>query len=232
MNRNDSSYEDLTIQANNYGELRNKSPELIWARLVSDIFNPLILPPVLFGVSFWSMGLPYTSILNILIIAVVFFTLVPLGIIYTFRSMKFIQNFDISERKERIKPFIVIIGSYVAGLVIFILLHPQPNYLPVYFTSCYIINAIAGSAITTRWKISIHSAGIASFSAIIIYLFEANLMAHNFIFDRVLVWSSLIIIPIIMWGRIKLHLHTTSQTIAGAVIGFIITYLELKIMIG
>jgi membrane-associated phospholipid phosphatase len=178
------------------------------------------------------MGLSFTSILNILIIAIVFFTLVPLGIIYTFRSMKFIQNFDISERKERIKPFIVIIGSYVAGLIIFFLLHPQPNYLPVYFTSCYIINAIVGSAITTRWKISIHSAGIASFSAIIIYLFETNLMAQNFIFDHVLVWSSLIIIPIIMWGRIKLHLHTISQTIAGAVIGFIITYLELKIMIG
>ncbi|HKJ30275.1 MAG TPA: phosphatase PAP2 family protein [Balneolales bacterium] len=223
---------ESTLNSYTYRELWHKSPSFLLARLFSDVFNPLIIPPVTYILVYWGLNITLHSFIQVLLIVTIFFTVLPFGIVYYFKQKHYIQNFDITERAERIRPFFVIIFSYATGLLTFFIWFHSPDDLPVYIALCYIINAFIGVLITTKWKISVHSASIATFTAIIIYLHNYHFFSHDFSYADILVWSSLLLIPILMWSRIKLNLHTFIQTIAGAIIGFFITFLELSLMIG
>ena len=216
--------------SDSYLSNRHESYITLASRFISDTFNPLVLPPVLFALSLYLTGYEHHQVLNIFLIALVFFTIIPIAIIYYFKSRNYIQNFDISDLSERRRPFVVIIFSYSLGLLAFITWFGSGHLLPVYLTLCYIINAVVGLLITTKWKISIHSAGIASFSSALFFLHNFRIIHDDFFIGQIFIWLSFILIPIIMWARIHLEEHTFAQTLAGALIGFTITYLQLSIM--
>ncbi len=213
-----------------YLSKRHESFTSLAARYISDAFNPLILPPVLFAISLYLTGYEHRQILSIFLIALLFFTIIPILIIYFFKSRNYIRNFDISDLQERKRPFIVIIFSYVLGFLFFLKWFDTGHLLPVYLTICYIVNALIGFLITTKWKISIHSAGIASFSSALFFFHNFQIIHNDFFLGQIIIWLSFILIPIIMWARIHLKEHTFAQTLAGALIGFTITYLQLSIM--
>lgn len=222
---------DDVVNPESYRSLWNESFSSFIARLVSDVFNPLSLPPVLFGISLLVIGARFPEIIGAFLIALLFFTAIPMVILLYFRSKRYIQNFDITNRDERIKPFLITIISYAIGFFVFQNWFSYKYFFPEYFTICYIINTIIGAVITMKWKISIHAAGMATFGSILLFLYEYRLIHNDFSLSHFFLWSSLILIPIIMWSRVRLNKHTITQTIAGASIGFIITYLELIIMV-
>lgn len=200
------------------------------ARFISDTFNPLILPPLLFAISLYLTGYDHHQVISIFFTALVFFTIIPILIIFFLKNRNYIQNFDISNLAERKRPFIVIIFSYFLGFLFFLKWFDTGHLLPLYLTICYIVNALIGLLITTKWKISIHSAGIASFSSALLFFHHFQIIHNDFFLGQIFIWLSFILIPIIMWARIHLEEHTFAQTLAGALIGFAITYLQLSFM--
>lgn len=200
-------------------------------RAVSDTFNPLILPPLLFIISLFLTGYGHHEIFPVFLISLLFFTVIPTLLIYYLRTKKYIQNYDISDRADRKIPFLIIIISYSLGFLVFSTWFSTVSQFPVFLTICYITNALIGFLITTKWKISIHSAGIASFCAVLFFLKDFHLMHDDIYLGNIFIWLSLILIPIIMWARVHLEEHTFIQTFIGALSGFFITYFELIIMI-
>ncbi len=63
--------------------------------------------------------------------------------------------------------------------------------------------------ITLKWKISGHAAAVSTFSALC-WLFYGSLAGFVFI-----------LIPIVIWARLRLQRHTPLQTLAGTVLGLL-----------
>jgi membrane-associated phospholipid phosphatase len=77
------------------------------------------------------------------------------------------------------------------------------------------INTIIYGIITLWWKISIHCAGIAGYLSATTLIFGPR---------HVILW---LIIPLLCWSRIRVKAHTPLQTLVGAVLGGVLTWLEI-----
>jgi membrane-associated phospholipid phosphatase len=65
--------------------------------------------------------------------------------------------------------------------------------------------------VTLRWKISVHTAAAAGGATLIWTLLGSGI-------------PFLLVVPLIVWSRIRLRHHTLPQTLAGALIGFIVFF--------
>jgi membrane-associated phospholipid phosphatase len=126
-------------------------------------------------------------------------------------------DYDISNRKYRIKPFVAGIISYGMGTIILFLLNAPILIKGLMF--CYFVNALIMAFITLFWKISIHTAGIVGPLTVLIYkLGWVYLLLY------------LIVIPVAV-ARIKLKKHTILQVTVGAILMFLTTWLLILLII-
>jgi membrane-associated phospholipid phosphatase len=113
-----------------------------------------------------------------------------------------ISDFDVFHRQQRYFPYIFIITLNIVILVTF-LIGAAPTLLVVLLLSS-ILQGIIMFSINLRWKISAHSAGIANFCVFMVYLFGAAAL------------PIFLIVPLMIWSRVRLKRHTFLQTLAGA----------------
>jgi len=126
-------------------------------------------------------------------------------------------DMDIPERKDRNYPLLLVLISYLIGVVLLYLLNAPLITTVLMF--CYFSNTMGVFFINLYWKISIHSMGVAGQAAALIY-----------VFGPVGVLFALII-PVVMWSRVYLKEHTLSQVIIGATLGFSLTTLQIYVFI-
>lgn len=75
-----------------------------------------------------------------------------------------------------------------------------------------------------------HSAALASGGALILFaehLQAQNLAAGADIFSLIIL---LLILPLMIWSRYKLRIHTKMELLGGALSGFVLTFIELIIV--
>lgn len=125
---------------------------------------------------------------------------------------------DMPRREDRIYPLLLVILSYMVGVVVLYTLGaPQ---LTTVLMICYLNNTIVVLLFSLFWKISIHAMGIAGPATAIIYLFG---------------WPGLIfslLVPLVIWSRLYLKRHTPSQLIMGTFLGYLLTTLQIYLLIG
>ena len=124
--------------------------------------------------------------------------------------------YDIPDKGDRTWLLILVIISYGIGATAFFLL--QAPWLLTGLMICYCTNTIIVLVINLWWKISVHAMGIAGPMAAV--LFAVGLPA-------LLLLGFLL--PV-MWSRVYLRRHTLCQVIAGAVLGFILTGIQLFLL--
>lgn len=114
----------------------------------------------------------------------------------------------IPDRGQRLLPLAVAAGWAVAGVAVLSILG-APRQLVV-----LVIAMLAGlavtAAITTRWKISLHTAVAGGTVAILTVVYGPALLA-----------TAIVVIGI-GWSRIERRDHTAAQTIAGGLLGAVI----------
>jgi membrane-associated phospholipid phosphatase len=112
---------------------------------------------------------------------------------------------NVGARRPRLIVLAFITGSVAAGLILLVVLG-APRMLTGYLA--FMLASVAGlAAVTTVWKISIHTA-VASGSVAILALTYGPL---------VLLGYSLV--ALLGWSRVALKDHTIAQVLAGAVLG-------------
>jgi membrane-associated phospholipid phosphatase len=124
---------------------------------------------------------------------------------------------DASIKEERTFPYKVSILFYTFGFVILLLY--EINIISTAFWFCYISNTILIMLINKNWKISAHTMGVAGPLAVLCF-------AEG--------WQYLLFSPLILligWGRIHRKVHTLTQVLAGALVGFTSTYLQMYFII-
>ena len=173
-----------------------------FASLISGVFSPpLSLSYGFLAVGFFEVAENslFWAFLSILLF------IIPSILLVCFLVKKgSISEFHMNTREERIKP---LLGGLVITIIGILILHlMQSPQIFILLGICSLLSTLSMIIITSFWKISAHSMGIAGLSSI--FLFQLSS------------FSLLLFIPIVIWSRIRLSQHTVLQTILGTIAGF------------
>ncbi|MBC7328742.1 hypothetical protein H5T88_00105 [bacterium] len=184
------------------------------ADFFSLLFHPSAVAIYLFGsATFFTQGEIYVRIAWALL-AIFFSALMPALVVLGLLKMGLLSDADISNRAERVRPYILITFFYFLGS--FLLLHFPPHPInKVYGTlmSCYATVTLVGTIITYFWKISMHLAGLAGPLTAAIFFWK--LPAVPFLIS---------LLPL-SWARLYLRKHNIWQVLAGIMMSSLVTYL-------
>lgn len=206
------------------------------ANAVSYVLNPLIFPPVAFALLDAHFGAGPVEVAWTFGVSAVFFCLVPLfyvlGMVRTGRA----ESLEVRNRERRLKPFLVGIASYTVGAVLLAVTVEGPALpLIVAFAALFPVNTAVLLLINLRWKISIHMTSLAGFVSVLL-------------FTAVTVWRDLpteaevaltvattapllLLLPLLMWARVRVSAHTAGQVFAGAAYGLLAPLVELYLIV-
>jgi predicted Ser/Thr protein kinase len=187
------------------------------ARLASEVFAPAV----------WAAGMPVVIALHATapawkrglgwgLLAVLFCSLVPYGIIWLGVRRGQLTDHHIGVREQRRMPLLYGLTSVLIGLGALILLG-APRRLVAMVVVMFAVLLVV-TAINQMWKLSAHAAVTAGAISILVVVFGPALCA------------ALLVLGLVGWSRVRLHDHTTGQVLAGALVGAVIavpTYLLL-----
>ena len=213
------SIKDINTE-NKYDETDKKKLKI--ADTISIFTNPPIITIPLFIIICIILscdGTPFTSgfsfdwiqFIIIELISLIFASVLPMAITL-YWAKKLNTDKDISNREDRFVPLIVGVLSYLIGFIVAWSLGVS-NFLIVLIL-CYAVNTFLVLLITSKWKISIHTTGLAGpVAALIMLLGPIGALVG-------------LLYPVLIWSRFTLKKHTMAQAITGGVFGLVMTVLE------
>jgi len=187
------------------------------AKVISTLFVPPSFTILVFTWFAFLLETKTEKSILLIITALTFGFLFHILFFFYLRKKGRITDSDASIKEERTFPFIVSVFFYTAGLIILYL--SDINIISTAFWFCYISNTVLIMLINKHWKISVHAMGASGPMAALFYAFGP---------------VSLFLLPLIFfigWARIHRRVHSLSQVITGALIGFISTYLQMYFII-
>ncbi|MEO0559257.1 MAG: hypothetical protein AAF170_13855 [Bacteroidota bacterium] len=206
------------------------------ANAVSYILNPLVLPPVAFALLDAHFGAPGLGVLWTFTVSAVFFCFVPLFYILGLVRRGRAESLEVRRRERRVGPFLVSLGSYAIGAILLGLTIDGPaRPLILAFASIYPINTVVLMLINTRWKISLHMSGLAAFVGVL--LFAALTVWRDLpngvegALTLATVGPLVLLLPLLMWARVRVGAHTIGQVIAGTAFGLVVPLMELYVVV-
>ena len=182
------------------------------ASAISLLLNPAVIAAFTFLILLLRSEDQYESYLAA--ISISFGTVIPLAMMYQLSKSGLISDIYISRLGERGMPFVGAISSYLVGSAALMLLR-APSIVSTMML-CYAGNTIIMMLISLRWKISVHASGVAGPATVLTYSLGPW-------------WAILfaLLVPV-GWARIRLNAHTLDQTLAGALITIVGTWLQLR----
>jgi membrane-associated phospholipid phosphatase len=175
------------------------------ARLVTNLGSPPVLAVVIVALTASTLSSPGVWIWAgiYLLLAV----LLPLLHVVWLVKRGRVTDLHLRVRAQRIQPLLVAITCGGLGWLVLVLA-PAPAALSIFAAALWLQTA-AILAITLRWKISVHTAAAAGATTVAWALLGTAL-------------PFLLTVPVIAWSRIRLRRHTLPQTLAGALLGFLV----------
>lgn len=179
------------------------------ARWVSNVLNPPLVAAG--GIFLMAAFLDTSDAWKWAVIFVLIVVAIPTLYVVWLLKRGEIDTFHIPNREKRHKPYLVIIGSNILGVIVLIL--GKAPFLLIAFGLIGIVQSTLLFLINRYWKISGHTTAISGLS---VFLVAAVGWQVAYI---------LIAIPLVAWARIRTKSHSFTQTVAGVLTGtaFILT---------
>jgi hypothetical protein len=195
----------------------NKYSEKI-AKVISFVFNPLIIPTLgLFMIFYSGTYLSYIPFEGKKLIFTVIFAgtfLIPVSFIPLLMYLKVIDNIEINNPTQRVLPLVITLIIYCCT---FFLIRKMPLlFLTAFILSsaiCILLNAI----IVTKWKISSHliaAGGLVGLALGLIFRLNADI---PFLFI-----IAVLIAGLLGFARLRLQAHTPFQVYGGFFLGLLV----------
>ncbi len=121
----------------------------------------------------------------------------------------------VTDKDKRPKFFIPALISYAMGALAFTLLG---DGVLAAFHLCYLTVTATIFLVSLKWKISIHTAGIAGPTTFLVYYLGP---VYTILY---------LLIPLAAWSRYKLRAHTIPQLVMGALVALIVTHITCSIL--
>jgi hypothetical protein len=196
------------------------------ATVLSYVLNPLVLPAVLFGAVLLHLGAGGAAASAAATTGLVFFCLLPLTYLGILIRRGTVASLEVRDRSKRTGPFLVGSASALLSLPVFYAMDLAASPLLMAMTACMVVNSLVMLAINTRWKISVHMAGLAGFVGMLGFVALAYPSSDGLVtLGRVVLAAALV--PLLMWARVRSHAHTWGQVAAGTAFGLAASALEL-----
>ncbi len=202
---------------------------LVVATIVSYLVNPLIFPPIVYGLALSHVGAPPPDVTAGVTIGAVFLGLIPLLHVGWMWQNGEVGSLEIRNRGKRTEPFFVALGATVGALLVVSGLTLEGQGLLAAMLGCHLINTVLLLVITRWWKISVHCASVAGAVgtlAFVHYHVPGSVLGTAGL-GRFVLLGGVVLIPLLMWARIRSHAHTALQAAAGATLGLVAPYAEL-----
>jgi membrane-associated phospholipid phosphatase len=185
------------------------------AKLISNITQPPVVSIPTFAIINYVL-LGFNNSLMITMICWIFGAFLPITTsLILIRKMH--TDMDITDRTKRTLPLFLAVCSYVIGFLVLLSLGAPSLTTALMFI--YSSNTLIILFINLSWKISIHTMGIAGPTVALTYLFGFSGLLFG------------LLIPLVMWSRVKLKKHTISQVVAGGLTGIILTSVQLYFLL-
>jgi membrane-associated phospholipid phosphatase len=133
----------------------------------------------------------------------------PILFLLLLRRRGLVSNLDVTRREERWRPMLFTLACMGGGGVL-LWLGDAPRLLAAWTATLWAQMALV-MTITLRWKISVHSAAAASATALLWAVIGPLAML------------AMPLIGLVSWSRVRLLCHTRTQTVAGALLGGLLT---------
>lgn len=185
------------------------------AKLISYIFSPVVVAPGALAILVVQAGINGSNRMLIWLTAFFFASLVPLITLLILRAKKKITDLDVSMREQRFTPLLISLVSYAIAYVF--LETMQANNLTRGLVFCSITNLLIMMLITRYWKVSFHAAGLTGPLAALWTLWNAG------------AWPMMTLTALVGTSRVMLKAHTPAQVIVGSLLGFFLTFIQLKL---
>lgn len=139
-------------------------------------------------------------------LACLFAGVVPYAVSLRALSRGRLSSLELPDRSERLRPMLWALFSVAIGFGLLLALHAPAQVLAVQVAM--VAGGLICTAITSVWKVSLHTGAAAS---------SATAMAA--LFGWVLLPVTLVLAAGVGWSRIRLRRHTLAQVVAGFAIG-------------
>ncbi len=206
---------------------------LVVATVVSYVVNPLVLPPLVYGLTLAHVGAPAGDVMIGAGIGAVFLGLVPLLHVGWMRARGDIGSLEIRDRRKRTEPFLVVLGAGIAALLLVGVLNLRGQFLLGALLACHLLNTALLLGITRWWKISVHCASVAGAVGTLAFIryHVPGVLLDGTLLGGMVLGTGLILVPLLLWARVRSHAHTLEQATAGTVLGLVAPYLELFVIV-
>ena len=183
--------------------------------MISAVFHPFLMAPATFAILLF--GRSDFSGRNWLLFLLCFAAtdLFPFFYVYRMKRRGETAGMDIPEHKKRFHPLLFSVMVY--GLAFLGLLFWKASPLVTILMFAYMFNTMIAALISGRWKISIHGMAAGGPTAALGYAISGNFY-----------WMFLLL-PLLLFSRVKLQAHTPMQVIAGFILGFLLTIIQFRV---
>lgn len=174
------------------------------ARAVTEVFAPgVLVVAVLLAVGWYGTRSPAGlgwGLLSALFCAVVPYAVLVLGVRRGWWTDRHVR-----ERRQRFVPLLMVIACVALGMATLVFLDAPRELFAL--VAAMLTALVITLAITTRWKISVHTA-VAGGVCVVLMLTYGAATAVTVPF-----------VAVVGWSRVRLRDHTPAQTVVGAVFG-------------
>jgi membrane-associated phospholipid phosphatase len=210
------------------------------ASALSYLFNPLVLPPLSFGLVQAHFAATASEIAWTVVVSLVFFFGVPLLFVLGMVRRGEAESLEVRAQGKRTRPFLVGIASYAIGVFVLALTVRTATGLVVAMAALMPLNTMVMTVVNLRWKISIHLTAIAAFCSVLFFVavfgtpaaWPAAIPAEwQPLLRSATVAPWFVLVPALMWARVRVGAHTPKQVLAGALYGLMAPFAELYLLV-
>ncbi len=202
--------------------------EHYFAQIVSYIFNPLFIPFLAVIIIFLSGSIfsfySTQAIRWILLITGIGTIVIPVFSIQILLFLRYINDFQMENRKERIIPYTLVLLSYIFTYFILKKIEAPSIFKGIILAT--IISLSLNILVLFFWKISSHALGAGGLLALTLLLYTRWYATH-FTF----LYAAILLSGMICSARLIVKAHNETQIYVGALTGFIIVILVLGILV-
>lgn len=163
----------------------------------------------------FNLFLDYDNFLIVELTSLIFGTALPILFVVFWSKFKQIDR-DYTDKDTRHLPFIFVIIIYIIGSIILWLLDANPLTITLMF--CYGTNTLIVFFINLKWKISVHAMGVTGPTTALMFFNPLGFLMG-------------FLTPLVMWSRVILNKHSPNQVLAGAVLGYILTFTQFYLLL-
>jgi membrane-associated phospholipid phosphatase len=186
------------------------------ASVVSNVLSPPVLAAAMIAIAAAASRLAFAWMWAG--VAFALSLLAPMSYLLWLIKRGVVSDLDVQHREERARPLAFTLVAMITAVVILGLASAPPALLAV--TGAQFAQTALVLIVTLRWKISVHGAAVAACVALLLYV-----AGHQ-------AGPAVLVLPLVGWSRVHLHRHTPAQTIAGAVLGGLVTWGALALTSG